>query len=71
MVERYALLRKGQANAFVNPEGYKEYVALKERAYRKTLATQQEEAKQGKAEQATPPTDSGDSIEKHWLLTNK
>jgi len=25
MVERYALLKKGQANAFVNPEGYKEY----------------------------------------------
>ena len=27
MVERHALLRKGQANAFVNPQGYKEYVA--------------------------------------------
>ena len=48
MVERYALLKKGQANAFVNPEGYKEYVAQKERAFRKTLAAQQ-----GKAEQ--PP----------------
>src|SRR6266404_2399862 len=41
MVERYDLLRKGQANAFVNPEGYKEYVAQKERAFRKTLAEQQ------------------------------
>ena len=41
MVERYALLKKGQANAFVNPEGYKEYVAQKERAFRKSLAAQQ------------------------------
>jgi CubicO group peptidase (beta-lactamase class C family)/glyoxylase-like metal-dependent hydrolase (beta-lactamase superfamily II) len=55
MVERYALLKKGQANAFVNPEGYKEYVALKERAFRRALAAQQEKAKQGKAEQDTPP----------------
>ena len=52
MVERYELLKKGQANAFVNREGYKEYVAQKERAFRKNLATQQEEAKQGKVEQA-------------------
>jgi metallo-beta-lactamase class B len=71
MVERHALLQKGQKDAFVNPEGYKAYVALKERAFRKILATQQEEAKQGKAEQATPPAVSGGSIEKHWLLTNK
>jgi hypothetical protein len=41
MVERYALLKKGQANAFVNPEGYKEYVAQKERAFRKTLVAKQ------------------------------
>jgi metallo-beta-lactamase class B len=44
MVERYALLKKGQANAFVNPAGYKEYVAQKERAFRKTLAAQQRKA---------------------------
>ncbi len=41
MVERYALLEKGQANPFVNPEGYKEYVAQRERAFRKALAAQQ------------------------------
>jgi metallo-beta-lactamase class B len=41
MVERYALLKEGRADAFVNPEGYKEYVAQKERAFRKTLAEQQ------------------------------
>jgi CubicO group peptidase (beta-lactamase class C family)/glyoxylase-like metal-dependent hydrolase (beta-lactamase superfamily II) len=46
MVDRYALLQKGKANAFVNPEGYKEYVALKERAFRKTLAEQQAKAGQ-------------------------
>jgi CubicO group peptidase (beta-lactamase class C family)/glyoxylase-like metal-dependent hydrolase (beta-lactamase superfamily II) len=54
MVERHALLKKGQANPFVNPEGYKEYVALKERAFRKNLAEQQDKAKQGKGE-STPP----------------
>jgi CubicO group peptidase (beta-lactamase class C family)/glyoxylase-like metal-dependent hydrolase (beta-lactamase superfamily II) len=55
MVERYALLKKGQANAFVNSEGYKEYIALKERAFRKTLAAQQGKVEQGKMEKGTPP----------------
>jgi CubicO group peptidase (beta-lactamase class C family)/glyoxylase-like metal-dependent hydrolase (beta-lactamase superfamily II) len=45
MVERFELLKKGQKEAFVNPDGYKEYVALKERAFRKTLALQEEKAK--------------------------
>jgi CubicO group peptidase (beta-lactamase class C family)/glyoxylase-like metal-dependent hydrolase (beta-lactamase superfamily II) len=55
MVERYDLLRKGQTNAFVNPEGYKNYVAQKERAFRKTLAAQQGQAELPKAGQGTPP----------------
>jgi CubicO group peptidase (beta-lactamase class C family)/glyoxylase-like metal-dependent hydrolase (beta-lactamase superfamily II) len=50
MVERYELLKKGQKDAFVNPDGYKEYVALKERAFRKTLALQEE-----KAQKDAPP----------------
>ncbi|MSU76793.1 MAG: subclass B3 metallo-beta-lactamase [Gemmataceae bacterium] len=45
MVERHALLKNGKANPFVNPEGYREYVALKERAFRKNLAMQQDKAK--------------------------
>ena len=44
MVDRYALVPKGQANAFANAEGYKEFVAQKERAFRKTLADQQNKA---------------------------
>src|SRR5262249_55757544 len=44
MVDRYELLKKGQVNAFVNPDGYKEYVALKERAYFKNLAEQEAKA---------------------------
>ncbi len=44
MVERYARLRKGKANPFVNPAGYREYVALKERAFRKALADQEDQA---------------------------
>jgi acetyl esterase/lipase len=44
MVDRYELLKKGNPNAFVNPEGYKEYVTQKERAYRKTLADQEAKA---------------------------
>src|SRR6516164_7205952 len=54
MVERYELFKKGQANAFINPEGYKEYVAQKERAFRRTLAVQQDKAEREKAEQNTP-----------------
>ena len=56
MVERHSLLKKGQADAFVNPKGYKEYVALKERAFRKTLAVQQDKAKQGEVDQVKPPS---------------
>src|SRR5262245_13922601 len=48
MVERHALLKKGTGNPFVNPEGYREYVAQRERAFRKTLAEQQAKAEQGK-----------------------
>jgi metallo-beta-lactamase class B len=47
MVERYALLQKGQKNAFVNPNGYREYVAQKERAFRRTLAKQRSRANGG------------------------
>jgi metallo-beta-lactamase class B len=48
MVERYGLLQKGKADAFVNPQGYKEYVASKEKAFLKNLAAQQAKAEQGK-----------------------
>jgi metallo-beta-lactamase class B len=40
MVERYAFLKTGRTDAFVNPEGYKDYVAQKERAFLKILAEQ-------------------------------
>jgi CubicO group peptidase (beta-lactamase class C family) len=55
MVERFALAKQGQANAFVNPQGYKDYVALKQRAFRKTLAEQQAKAAQDKARQGVTP----------------
>ncbi len=51
MIERYELLKKGQKNAFVNPQGYKDYVALKERAYRKNLSEQQQKAAPKNADQ--------------------
>ena len=42
MIEKYDRARKGTgANPFVDPEGYRTYVAQKERAFRKTLAIQQ------------------------------
>jgi CubicO group peptidase (beta-lactamase class C family)/glyoxylase-like metal-dependent hydrolase (beta-lactamase superfamily II) len=56
MVERYDFVKKGWADAFVNPVGYKDYVAQKERAFRKTLAAQQGQADAGQAGQGTPPT---------------
>jgi CubicO group peptidase (beta-lactamase class C family)/glyoxylase-like metal-dependent hydrolase (beta-lactamase superfamily II) len=56
MVERYALLKKGQDNPFVNPQGYKEYVAQKERAFRKTLADQESRFSSNKGDQIATPT---------------
>ena len=55
MTDRYALQQKGQADAFVNPQGYKEYVALKERSYRMTLATQQASARAVSEGPGSPP----------------
>jgi CubicO group peptidase (beta-lactamase class C family)/glyoxylase-like metal-dependent hydrolase (beta-lactamase superfamily II) len=55
MVERYDLLKKGRADAFVNPGGYKEYVAQKERAFRRTLVAQQSQAGGGPVGQGAPP----------------
>jgi hypothetical protein len=49
MIERYARLKKGEPNPFVNPEGYKEYVAQKVRSFRKILAEQQAKAGAEKA----------------------
>lgn len=44
MVERYALLKKGGTNPFVNPQGYKEYVEQRKRIFRKILVEQQAKA---------------------------
>jgi metallo-beta-lactamase class B len=40
MIEKYERAKKGAANAFIDPEGYRSYVSLKERAFRDTLAAQ-------------------------------
>ena len=41
MIERYERAKKGiSGNPFVNPQGYRDYVAMKEGVFRKTLATQ-------------------------------
>lgn len=49
MTARYDLLTTGRANAFVNPGGYKKYVAEKEQAFRKTLAEQRRKAETEKS----------------------
>ena len=42
MIEKYERARKdANANPFVDPEGYRNFVALKEKAFRDTLASQQ------------------------------
>jgi metallo-beta-lactamase class B len=41
MKEKYAKLSAGGANPFIDPEGYKAYVAERESAFRKELARQQ------------------------------
>jgi metallo-beta-lactamase class B len=40
MEEKYARLKQGGANPFVDPEGYKRYVADREQAFRAELARQ-------------------------------
>jgi metallo-beta-lactamase class B len=45
MPAKYAKLKPGSANPFIDPEGYKAYVANREAAFRKELAKQQEAAK--------------------------
>ncbi len=41
MVEKFGRVKKdGEANPFIDPEGYRAYVLLKERAFLKTLAAQ-------------------------------
>lgn len=50
MTARYDLLTSGRPNAFVNPDGYKKYVAEKEQAFRRTLAEQRRNAEAEKAQ---------------------
>ncbi len=53
MIEKYQRAKNGaEKNPFVDPEGYRAYVALKEKAFRDTLAAQQ-------AEQAARPGAGG------------
>lgn len=42
MAAKYERLKGSDKNPFIDPEGYREYVALKEKAFRKTLAEQME-----------------------------
>jgi metallo-beta-lactamase class B len=43
MEEKYARLKDGAANPFVDPAGYKKFVADKEQEFRAELAKQQAE----------------------------
>ncbi|MDB5388750.1 MAG: hypothetical protein JWM11_4396 [Planctomycetaceae bacterium] len=45
MIAKYDRLKTSKTNPFIDPEGYRDYVELKERAFRKTLAEQTKEAK--------------------------
>jgi metallo-beta-lactamase class B len=45
MAEKYARMKPGEANPFLDPAGYKAYVANREEAFRKELAKQMAEAK--------------------------
>jgi metallo-beta-lactamase class B len=42
--EKYKRLEKGGANPFVDPEGYRSYIAEREQAFLGELAKQQKEA---------------------------
>jgi metallo-beta-lactamase class B len=45
MPAKYAKLKTGGANPFIDPAGYKAYIANREAAFRKNLATQQADGK--------------------------
>jgi len=45
MLEKYPRLKPGAANPFIDPAGYKAYIADREQAFRKELAKQQAAAK--------------------------
>ncbi len=48
MLEKYELAKKGTgSNPFLDPEGYRAYVDMKEKAYLETLAAQREKEKKG------------------------
>jgi len=46
MEAKYARMKEGGANPFIDPDGYKAYVAEREQAYRKELAKQIQEQEQ-------------------------
>ena len=48
MESKYARLKKGARAPFVDPEGYKKYVAQKEQEFRTELAKQRAQAPKGK-----------------------
>jgi metallo-beta-lactamase class B len=47
MEAKYAKLKPGSPNPFIDPAGYKAYVANREAAFRKELARQQAGGKPG------------------------
>jgi metallo-beta-lactamase class B len=47
MEEKYARMKPGSPNPFVDPEGYKTFVAQKEREFRDELAKQKASAPKG------------------------
>jgi metallo-beta-lactamase class B len=49
MDDKYPKMKPGAANPFIDPEGYKKFVALKEGEFRKELE------KQSAAAPTTPP----------------
>ena len=55
MEEKIARLGKGGANPFIDPAGYKAYVAEREQTFRATLEEQKKQAQQPPGKQAQPP----------------
>jgi metallo-beta-lactamase class B len=42
MIAKHERLKGAKKNPFLDPDGYRDYVELKEKAFRKTLAEQKE-----------------------------
>jgi pectinesterase len=66
LLEKYPNLKEGQPNPFIDPDGYRAYIAEREENFRRILA---EQTKQAAAERTTIPEKTLANLDSHENLT--